>query len=405
MPLIPNRSGILKTTEGLRDGKDIPEELYRRALPICRDDMDKLVHPDFADIYKLNEYTREHLRSAVYSVHDNLKLSTLKLGKCFSEEYTTALRHFVSIYPVEKPDSHRHQIMQALSKLKGFDYEVCCIPRSEEKDSKDYYRSAFIFLMESELLGITIAAQRDPEWLTTHKELLLNLISKVGLITDKDDSLRLLGSNGYAVIPNQEGKLCKLEELRIRDNKISDELSNMFSNVLHKDLRAIWIDAEFEHFISPERTDYAKDLALDIERSLMEEYETSHEVSKYIIDIIQKIESKTDEAPLWKEWFKRIDEKKADLNWHMVPEESKSNFYRLMKVANDKDLLEDLAEMSENANVLKQFKDFLAKHQQEEAEFKFKYDLGKHIENMIRLKLNEELCTRVNVATTTEDQQ
>mgnify|MGYP000796845903 FL=1 len=137
----------------------------------------------------------------------------------------------------------------------------------------------------------------------------------------------------------------------------------------------------------------------------MEEYENCHEVSEYIIDIIQKIESKTDEAPLWKEWFKRIDEKKADLNWHMVPEESKSNFYRLMKVANDKDLLEDLAEMSENADILKQFKDFLAKHQQEEAEFKFKYDLGKHVENMIRLKLNEELYTRVNVATTIEDQQ
>ena len=405
MPLIPNRSGILKTTEDLRDGKDIPKELYRRALPICREDMDKLVHPDFADIYKLNEYTREHLRSAVYSVHDNLKLSTLKLGKCFSEEYTTALRSFVSIYPVENPDSHRHQIMQALSKLKGFEYKVCCIPRSEEKDTKDYYRSAFIFLMESELLGITIAAQRDPNWLTTHKEDLLDLISKVGLIYDKDDSLRLLGSNGYAVIPNQEGQLCKLEDLRIRENDISDELSDLYTNVLHQDLRKTWIDASFVQFVSPEKTDSAKSLALEIERVLMEEYETSHEVSKYIIDIIQKIESKTDEAFLWKEWFKRIDEKKADLNWHIVPEESKSNFYRLMKVANDKDLLGDLAEMSENTDILRKFKDFLAKHQQEEAEFKFKHDLGKHIENMIRLKLNEELCTRVNVTTTIEDQQ
>lgn len=405
MPLIPNRSGILKTTEDLRDGKDIPKELYRRALPICREDMDKLVHPDFADIYKLNEYTREHLRSAVYSVHDNLKLSTLKLGKCFSEEYTTALRSFVSIYPVENPDSHRHQIMQALSKLKGFEYKVCCIPRSEEKDTKDYYRSAFIFLMESELLGITIEAQRDPKWLTTHKEDLLDLISKVGLINDKDDSLRLLGINGYAVTPNQEGQLCKLEDLRIRENNISDELSDLYTNVLHQDLRKTWIDASFVQFISPEKTDSAKNLALEIERVLMEEYETSHEVSKYIIDIIQKIESKTDEASLWKEWFKRIDEKKADLNWHMVPEESKSNFYRLMKVANDKDLLEDLAEMSENTDILRKFKDFLAKHQQEEAEFKFKHDLGKHIENMIRLKLNEELCTRVNVTTTIEDQQ
>lgn len=405
IPLIPNRSGVLKTTEGLRDGKDIPEELYRRALPICREDMDKLVHPDFADIYKLNEYTREHLRSAVYSVHDNLKSSTLKQGKCFSEEYTTALRLFVSIYPVENPDSHRHQIMQALSKLKGFEYKVCCIPRSEEKDTKDYYRSAFIFLMESELLGITIAAQRDPKWLTTHKEDLLDLISKVELINDKDDSLRLLGSNGYAVIPNQEGQLCKLEDLRIRENNISDELSDLYTNVLHQDLRTTWIDTSFVQFISPEKTDSAKSLALEIERVLMEEYETSHEVSKYIIDIIQKIESKTDEAPLWKEWFKRIDEKKADLNWHIVPEESKSNFYRLMKVANDKELLEDLAEMSENTDILRKFKDFLAKHQQEEAEFKFKHDLGKHIENMIRLKLNDELSTRVNITTTIEDQQ
>lgn len=405
MPLIPNRSGILKKTECLRDGKDIPDELYQRAIPICREDMNRLVHPDFADIYSLTEYTREHLRSAVYNFHDSLKATTLKIGKCFSEEYTTALRSFVSIYPVENPDSHRHQIMQALSKLKGFEYKVCCIPRSEEKDTKDYYRSAFIFLMESELLGITIAAQRDPKWLTTHKEDLLDLISKVGLINDKDDSLRLLGSNGYAVTPNQEGQLCKLEDLRIRENNISDELSDLYTNVLHQDLRKTWIDASFVQFISPEKTDSAKNLALEIERVLMEEYETSHEVSKYIIDIIQKIESKTDEASLWKEWFKRIDEKKADLNWHMVPEESKSNFYRLMKVANDKDLLEDLAEMSENTDILRKFKDFLAKHQQEEAEFKFKHDLGKHIENMIRLKLNEELCTRVNVTTTIEDQQ
>lgn len=405
IPLIPNRSCILKTTGGLRDGKDIPEELYRRALPICREDMDKLVHPDFADIYKLNEYTREHLRSAVYNVHDNLKLSTLKLGKCFSEEYTTALRRFVSIYHVENPDSQRHQIMQALSKLKGFDYEVCCIPRSEEKDTKDYYRSAFLFLMESELLGITIAAHQDPKWLTSHKEDLLDLISKVNLITDKDDSLRLLGSNGYAVIPNQEGQLCRLEDLRIREKNISDELSDLYTNVLHQDLRTTWIDASFVQFISPEKTDLAKNLALEIERVLLEEYETSHEVSKYIIDIIQKIESKTNEASLWKEWFKHINEKKADLNWHMVPEESKSNFYRLMKVANNRDLLEDLAEMSENADVLKQFKDFLAKHQQEEAEFMFKHDLGKHIENMVRLKLSNELCNRVNISTTIEDKQ
>lgn len=405
MPLIPNRSGILKKTECLRDGKDIPDELYQRAMPICQEDMNRLVHPEFADIYNLTEYTREHLRSAVYNFHDSLKATTLKIGKCFSEEYTAALRRFVSIYPVENPDSHRHQIMQALSKLKGFAYSVCCIPRSKEKDTKDYYRSAFIFLLESELLGITIAAQQDPEWLTIHKNELLDFISKIALITDKDDSSRLLGSNGYAVIPNQNGALCKLEELRIRENKISDELSNMYNNVLHKDLRATWIDAAFELFISPQKTDFAKDLALDVERSLMEEYETSHEVSKYIIDIIQKIESKTDEASLWKEWFKRIDEKKADLNWHMVPEESKSNFYRLMKVANNNELLEDLAEMSENADVLKQFKEFLTKHQQEEAEFKFKHDLGKHIENMVRLKLSNELCDRVNIATTIEDRQ
>lgn len=76
-----------------------------------------------------------------------------------------------------------------------------------------------------------------------------------------------------------------------------------------------------------------------------------------------------------------------------------------MKVANNTELLEDLLEMSENADVLKQFKEFLTKHQQEEAEFKFKHDLGKHIENMVRLKLSNELCNRVNIATTIEDRQ
>ena len=137
----------------------------------------------------------------------------------------------------------------------------------------------------------------------------------------------------------------------------------------------------------------------------MEEYDNEHHVSKHIIDIIQRIESKSKDAHLWKYWFKRIDEKKADLNWHIVPEESKSNFYRLMKVANNKELLQDLAEMSENTTILQQFKEFLRKHQQEQAEFKFKHQLGVYIEKLIRDKLTKDLAERINVATTIEDRQ
>lgn len=404
IPLIPNRKGELKTTINLRDGKNIPEELYKRSLAICPSDMEKLVHPDFSDIYCLNEYTREQLRLAVHNVNDGIKANTIRIGKCFSPDYTTALRQFSSIYSTENPTSYRHQIMQSLSVLKGFEYKICYIPKVDDKEN-DYCLSAFIFLLENELLEVSITASRESNWLNEHKEELLDLIQKVSLIKDSDLSARLLGTNGYAVIPNQLGTLCKLETLNIREEKITDELANLYNKVLNKELRETWVDENFSQFVSPDKKDKAKDVASTIETSLLEEYENSHQVSQYIIDIIQKIEQKNDDGKLWKDWFKHIDEKKADLNWHIVPEESKSSFYRLMKVAKNKELLEDLADISENANVLNQFKDFLQRHQQQEAEFEFKYHLGRHIEKLIREKLSTELGDRLTMTPTIEDRQ
>jgi len=406
MALIPNRKGELRTTLNLCNGKNIPEELYKRSLSICPTDMDKLVNPDFSDIYSLNEYTRDQLRLAVNNANDCIKTSTIRIGKCFSTEYTSALRVFVSIYSTDNPTSYRHQIMQCLSEMKGFEYNVCYIPKAEEKEN-DYCLSAFIFLLESELLDISIMAKNSQGWLEYHKEKLQELISKVALIKDSDLSARLLGSNGYEVIPNQVGIFCKLETLKIRDEKIPDELADLYYRVKNQELRETWADEAFSRFIpEPEKnTDNAKDIASAIETSLLEDYDNNQQVSQYVIDIIQKIESKSDDAKIWKDWFKHIDEKKADLNWHMVPEESKSSFYRLMKVAKNKNLLEDLADISENESLLNQFKEFMHRNQQEKAEFEFKYHLGKHIERLIREKLSTKLGERLIVSPTIEDRQ
>lgn len=405
LPLIPNRKGELRVSTNLRNGKNIPAELYERALPICQTEMDKLVHPDFADIISLDDYSRDQLRQAVNNANEGIKTGTIRTGKCFSPEYTYALRRFVSIYSTEQfSRSNRHQIMTSLSELKGFEYQICYIPKLDESE-KDYCFNAFIFLLESELLDIAIKAKNESDWLDKNKDGLLNLISKVAQITDSDYSPRLLGSNGYPVIPNQLGDLCRLENLRIRENAISDDLADLYRSVKNEDLSKDWVDSDFCKFIPIQKTDTAKEIASTIEAVLMEEYDNEHHVSKHIIDIIQRIESKSKDAHLWKYWFKRIDEKKADLNWHIVPEESKSNFYRLMKVANNKELLQDLAEMSENTTILQQFKEFLRKHQQEQAEFKFKHQLGVYIEKLIRDKLTKDLAERINVATTIEDRQ
>lgn len=406
MSLIPNRKGVLTSTANLRDGKNIPDELYKRAWAISPSEMEKLVHANFADIYSLNEYTRDQVRQAVFNINDNIKLTTIRNGRCFTPEYTISLRSYVSIYTTETPTSNRHLIMQSLSVLKGFNYKICHIPKVDEKET-DYCQSAFIFLLENELLDISIKANTQPDWLKENKSKLLDLITKVSEIKESDYASRLLGSNGYAVIPNQSGTLCKLEKLRIREDELSYELADLYCKVKKEDLRDIWVDTDFAQFVLADKIDKAKDIASIIESLLIEVYENSGHtvVSSHIIDIIQKIESKTDASSLWKGWFKRIDEKKADLNWHIVPEESKSSFYRLMKVAQNKSLLEDLADISENVSVLNQFKDFLKKHKQEEAEFKFKHELGKYIEYMVREKLGEELKELLSFSPTIQDQQ
>ena len=402
--LIPNRYGELRTAINLNDGKNIPDELFNRVSSICPEEMKKLVNPNFSDICNLQEYTRENIRIAVNSANDKIKQETIRVGKCFPQEYTTALRNYVSIYSTEYPSGNRHRIMQSLSELKGFKYEICYISKVDEKE-QDYCQSAFIFLLESELLEISNIANNTPNWLNFNKVKLLDFVSNVAMIKDTDYSSRLLGSNGYAVIPNQLGVLCKMETLTIRENQITNELADMYFNVQGQELRNNWVDDSFSQFISADKIVKAKDIAKTIESVLLEEFENTRQVNQYIIDIIRKIETKTEESKLWKEWFKRIEEKKADLNWHMVPEDSKSSFYRLMKVANNKELLEDLADFSENTFLMNQFKEFLQKQQQDKTEFEFKHGLGKHIEMLIRKKLTEELGARLSVCTTIEDLQ
>lgn len=404
MALIPNREGELRKTTDLREGKNIPEELYTRALSICPIEMKKLVHSDFSDIYSLNEYTRDQVRQAVYNINDKVRTETIRQGKCFSPEHTLALRRFVSIYSTEQPTSNRHQIMQSLSALKNIEYNICYIPKVDEKET-DYCLSAFLFLLESELLDISISAENQFDWLKNNRSKLLDFISKIANIKDVEQSSRLLGSNGYAVIPNQSDNLCKLESLRIREDIISDELADMYNKVLKKELRDTWVATDFSQFVSIDKMDRAKEIASIIESTLLEEYESSKQVSQYIIDIIQKIESRTDDTSLWKSWFKRIDEKKADLNWHIVPEASKSSFYRLMKVAQNKELLEELADLSENASLLNKFKELLQIHKQREAEFEFKYKLGRYIEELIRKKLADELSAKLSINPTIKDLQ
>lgn len=404
--IIPNREGELKTAEELRDGKSIPAELYNRAKRIAPDEMYKLVHEDFTEVYSFSAFSRENLKQAIAVANDRMRKQTLKSDQpvCFSNDYTDALRKYASIYMSNGLDNYRHRIMTCLSKMKGFAYQPVVVPKTSE--SEDPYIPSFIYLLESELLDITHSASLDAEWLINNRTELLTLISQVSAIKDSEYAPRLLGT--YKVIPNQQGALCCLDTLRRREDAIIDELADLYNKACHcEDKRAGWVDSEFAQFVPSDKIDLAKDLASDVQKVLLDEYEESGHtsVNPLILEIIQHIEAKDGLSEIWKGWFRQIENNKADLNWHMVPDNSKLSFYRLMKVAGNQSLLSDLADLSENPHRMNDALQYLRQQDEARAEFDFKHALGKHIEGLIRNKLGDELGNRLEIVPTIEDRQ
>ncbi len=383
--LLPNREGVLYSSVNLRDAKDIPANLYAVVKELVPDATTMFVDVDFADIEQLSTFDRKSLRNSLTSRLDVLDKTYLDQNLVYPDDIIKPLLRLCSFFRSEESKSVRRTTMPILAEYLGTSYTPQVLaPLSF--DEPDLTEKSFKHLVQSCMLGISM---KNTEWVKNNLQLLHRILDALHLWTTFCDSSN---KNGfvyrYGVYPNQNYELNKAVDLR-RNKDIDDELIALTERALDRNLQSEFVFPDFNDLFDFEELS-SKEVGMEIEKA----HADNLIPEDVIIDIIDHLD-----RGIWGDILPNIDKNKAEIFFRQVNKEKKDSVYRIMKV-NDPSLLEEFAKIADNPNaadIIAQVKNEINRQKLEKAEYEFKYAIGKHIENVIRDKVGNELNSRLSV--------
>lgn len=414
--LIPNREGVLCTLGSLRSGKNIPVELYNKVKPIIREKADAIVDLDYEDIFSLTEYTRANLRDDISSAIDKLKDDTInrKINYTLTprlldqlEKTTTVedLVAFCSVYPTENPESLRSAIMPVLAEFYGISTSNVCIPNEKIVDGSqpvDLYTRTFNFLVEHTMYFIST---KNEDWLIQDEDHEINhrrLLKFVSIYansakTNLDNMERL---KKYSIFPNQLGKLCCLNDNKLKKNeKIDEDIVELYLKVMKDDLKEYWVDENFKDLY-----EFNEELPIEVGRRMEDtlrpylenkrksgaEFNIEEHYETALLTIVNNLEKGE-----WVEYFDFFanETNLRNVSYELGTPEQKDALYKI-KLNTNQSTLERLAEIAENPNIsliLDKAEAAIRKAEEEQRQFNFMFAIGKLIEDEIARSIGSVL--------------
>lgn len=387
--LIPNREGVLRKANELRNAEEITPELYDIARPLIESDTDRFVDEAYNDIYEFDMYDREDLRDDIKGAIDNLReeISTDHgIESDLSDEDNLAIINYCSAFAIAGGNNVRNRLMPIICSYYELEYHEIVIPKLSENEV-DLYDNAFKFLVEYTMYKIS---SNEVEWVKSNLGLLNHFLAEVTSVGTFKKQVEQ-----YSVFPNHYHELCLADELKkntIDDDKCED-LLRIYEQEIGDDLRETLVHEDFEDYWEFEEL-MAEDISKEIEEKLADDDYSS----KTTIEIIEKIDQDEDG---WGKLFKNIRDNKQNIFFKNAVSGSKKNdVYRLMK--NDEETLATLAELAEQSNmteIISRAKRLIEQEKQEQANFEVMYSIGKHIEDMIRERIADEIGDKLQVKT------
>lgn len=386
--LIPNREGVLRKANELRNAETITSDLYKIARPLIESDTDRFVDEAYGDIYELDVYDRTDLRDDIKKAIDTLEdeISTSdSINSELDDETVQAIIIYCSAFPIQNGSGVRNRLMPIIFTLQDVEYENIYIPKLEE-DEVDMYESAFRFIVEYQMY---LLSTLDVEWVKSNQDLLSDFLREVTSVGTFKKQIGL-----YGIFPNYYCELCLAKDLRknVIDSDKCEDLLRIYELELEEDLRKGLVHPNFENYWDFE--ELTDDICRDIEDKLAEDDYSSPTT----IEIIEKIDSDEDG---WGQLFKNIRDNKQNIFFkNAVSGTKKNDVYRLMK--NDEETLAVLANLAEQDNmeeILNHAQRLIELEKQKKADFELMHRIGKHIEDMVREKIAAELGEKLQIKT------
>lgn len=345
--LIPNREGVLRKRNDLRDAQPIVKELYELVKAINPTICEKMVDESFADIVNLTDYTRMDLRNELNSFVESkekqywdnpLKPQPYDIG------FEKSLIAMCSAFSTNNGDSKRNRLMPIICKFEGIEYMNQYIPQwKDEPTSFDLYRELFKSLVENQMKKIEL---RDAEWVEKNLENLILFVEDA-----RGDDFKKFCTQ-YAIYPDMNGCLHKPENLK-RNNGVNELLFDLYQEVMKDDLRSKCVDARFEEFFPKYSEADFQYTPQKVAREIQDVLEKDEFKDTKVIDIIDLTEMDGTEGEQWRRLFGIIYDKRESIRYNLGSKDERKAINRMLKKKNP-EMMKKLAEVSErsDANVV-----------------------------------------------------
>lgn len=387
-PIFPNREGVLKSRQTLFDASDITDILYNVAKPLIPGDTDRFIAKDFVGICELPKYGRDELKKSINDYVNGQK-DQLQPFK----ETLPALLEYCSVFPVQSGNSIRNNAMPYICELYGrpFNEKYQAPLEGVEADKEqNLYRNSFDVLVELTLKYIEAKGAEDNKWYANNQQLHYNILSSLSS-RERTTTYQTESFVKYAILPNQEEKMCKVADLNILagaenlQSEVIEKLYDIYSKTNTGTLGEIIVDDDYSWMCLFDKLE-PKKVCHDINETLSENG-YSNPVVIEIIDLLDH-----EECECWKEWFKTIDDNKANIFLSRLKGAERTSTYKFMKAdANKKAKLLALMDRPDFDEIIKKAEDFIQTERERNIVFKHMLSIGKEIEKKLRTALDENL--------------
>ena len=294
---------------------------------------------------------------------------------------------YCSIFP-DTSKGIRADLLSIINDFFGLKQPIINI-RNLSDDGSNWWLTALKCLLRNFIYELN---KKDNEWIKSNFSFLTKL-SESSAYTYSDFKDIISTSK---IFPNQQFDLCTGTNLKI-DNNISEKLKDLYDEIFKNNsdtskypIRNFLIHNDFKDFLPHKEEKTSESLGQEIESLLKIQDNTNINQSPYIKQILEIIKLISDNTE-WKKFFPIIESKKASIMLDRISDsETKEDLFSIIGLEKEKISLLGKLSKEDNFEKIIELGTQLLK---EEADLNFKTKIGKHIEDLVRERIKDNLKT------------
>jgi hypothetical protein len=357
------------------------------------------INEDFTLQHEYLDYSRKLLSKDLNSRIADLT-NKITPDNLLADTVRNSLLLLCSTFPSLDNRGVRGDLMDFMTKYYNVTFADIHLPNIEE--NKIEYFVPLKCLLKNILSEFYKESISDINWVANNLNKLKEILN---LLSSNKEFEEIL--NSTSIFPSQNYKLVSQDKLRI-DDAIPGSLKDLYFDVLKRNVRDELSLGDTAMFLPHKNAKKGSELSIDINLFLETQgsYENinSHPSKSTILGIIKKI---TSSPEIWGRLFPAINERRATIMMSRITKENmKEDMFSILGLEDDKkvSLLGDLARNENMVLIIQLGKEALADQINTAVDFQFKHSIGVHIEDLLRIKVQNEI-KRENIKVETKSQQ